>query len=63
MAALASVSQRTRVFLNLSGLATGLCWLCCFQALATGNAARVALIDKLRVEIVAMIAAARFALR
>ena len=53
---LALVAPKTSVFPTLSGLATGLCWLCCFQALAMGNAARVALIDKLRVKIVAMLA-------
>lgn len=53
---LASVSQKTWVFLALSGLATGLSWLCYFRALKIGDAARVAPLDKLSVVIVAIIA-------
>ncbi len=53
---LASVSQRTWLFLVLSGAATGLSWLCYFRALKLGDAARVAPIDKLSVVMVAVIA-------
>ncbi len=53
----ASVSGRTWTFLVLSGLATGLSWICYFRALQIGKAAQVAPIDKLSVVLVAVIAA------
>jgi transporter family protein len=40
---------RTLVFLVLSGIATGLSWICYFRALQLGEASRVAPIDKLSV--------------
>ena len=40
---------RTLMFLTLSGLATGLSWLCYFRALQLGPASRVAPVDKLSV--------------
>ena len=52
-----TVSNRTWIFLVLSGLATGLSWICYFRALKIGNAAQVAPIDKLSVVMVAIIAA------
>lgn len=52
-----SVSTRSYVFLTLSGVATGLSWLCYFRALQIGNAAAVAPIDKLSVVLVALFAA------
>jgi transporter family protein len=48
-AALAGLSRRTWAFLALSGLATGLSWLCYFRALQLGQASRVAPVDKLSV--------------
>jgi bacterial/archaeal transporter family protein len=42
-------SRRTLLFLGLSGIATGLSWLCYFRALQIGEASRVAPIDKLSV--------------
>ena len=36
------ISSRTWLFLVLSGLATGLSWLCYFRALQLGEASRVA---------------------
>ena len=45
-------SNRTWLFLGLSGLATGLSWLCYFRALQIGQASRVAPIDKLSVVLV-----------
>ena len=45
-------SNRTWLFLILSGLATGLSWLCYFHALQIGLASRVAPIDKLSVVLV-----------
>ncbi len=52
-----TVSSRSWTFLVLSGLATGLSWICYFRALKLGNAAQVAPIDKLSVVLVAVIAA------
>ena len=53
----ATVSGRTWAFLVLSGLATGLSWICYFRALKLGNASQVAPIDKMSVVLVAVIAA------
>ena len=52
-----TVSGRTWAFLVLSGLATGLSWICYFRALKLGNASQVAPIDKMSVVLVAVIAA------
>src|SRR5271165_2825431 len=46
---IAMPGRRTLLFLGLSGLATGLSWLCYFRALQLGEASRVAPIDKLSV--------------
>lgn len=51
-----SISNRTWLFLVLSGTATGLSWLCYFRAMQIGDAARVAPIDKLSVVLVAVFA-------
>jgi transporter family protein len=48
---------RPLVFLGLSGIATGLSWLCYFQALKLGPASKVAPIDKLSVVFVVILAA------
>jgi transporter family protein len=42
-----SLDRRTCLFLTLSGLATGLSWICYFRALQLGPASRVAPLDKL----------------
>lgn len=55
--ALATFSSRTWIFLTLSGIATGLSWLCYFRALQLGEASRVAPIDKLSVVFVLVLAA------
>src|SRR4051812_35447526 len=52
-----TLSRKTWVFLALSGVATGLSWLCYFRALQLGPASRVAPIDKLSVVFVLVIAA------
>lgn len=44
-----TLSSRATVFLVLSGLATGLSWLCYFRALHLGEASSVAPVDKLSV--------------
>ena len=48
------VSQKTWIFLVLSGLGTGASWLCYFRALKLGPATLVAPIDKLSVVLVAL---------
>jgi transporter family protein len=47
--AYAALNRRTWVFLTLSGVATGLSWLCYFRALQLGEVSRVAPIDKLSI--------------
>ena len=44
-----TISLKTWAFLGLSGVATGLSWLCYFRALQLGEASRVAPMDKLSV--------------
>ncbi|MCJ2034080.1 EamA family transporter [Methylobacterium sp. J-068] len=56
-AGLAGLSGRSVGFLVASGLATGASWLCYFRALALGDAARVAPLDKLSVVLVAILGA------
>ncbi len=51
---LKTVSQKSIVFLILSGIATGGSWICYFRALKLGNASQVAPIDKLSVVLVAI---------
>lgn len=51
-----SLDRRTVLFLVLSGLATGLSWLCYFRALQIGPASRVAPLDKLSVPLVMVLA-------
>ena len=46
---LPSIGKRSWIFLVLSGLCTGLSWLCYFRALQLGEASRVAPVDKLSV--------------
>ena len=55
--ALGELSRRTWLFLALSGLATGLSWLCYFRALQLGPASQVAPVDKLSVVFVLLFAA------
>jgi transporter family protein len=50
------LDRRTVLFLTLSGLATGLSWLCYFRALQLGPASRVAPLDKLSVPLVMVLA-------
>ena len=49
LALLPTLSRTNLLFLGLSGLATGLSWLCYFRALQLGPVARVAAVDKLSV--------------
>jgi len=57
MDALSRLSQRAWIFLVLSGVATGLSWLCYFRALQLGEASRVAPVDKLSVVFAILFAA------
>ena len=51
-----SLDRRTLLFLALSGMATGLSWICYFRALQLGPASRVAPLDKLSVPMVMVFA-------
>ncbi|MDB6055238.1 MAG: protein of unknown function transrane [Verrucomicrobiales bacterium] len=55
---LAGMSRKTWIFLALSGVATGLSWICYFRALQLGKASQVAPIDKLSVVIAILLAVA-----
>ena len=52
----ASVSQKTAIFLVLSGIATGLSWLCYYRALQLGPVSLVAPVDKMSVALVVVLA-------
>jgi bacterial/archaeal transporter family protein len=52
-----TIGRRTWIFLILSGVATGLSWLCYFRALQLGEASEVAPVDKLSVVIAIVLAA------
>jgi len=45
----AAISRKTWIFLILSGIATGLSWLCYYRALQLGPVSKVAPVDKLSV--------------
>ncbi len=51
-----SISQKSWIFLILSGLATGASWLCYYKALQLGKATQVVPIDKLSVVITLVLA-------
>jgi transporter family protein len=51
-----SIPFRTVIFLVLSGIATGLSWLCYYRALKSGPASMVAPIDKLGVALAILMA-------
>ena len=44
-----NISQRSWLFLLLSGLATGASWLCYYKAIQIGNVSKVVPIDKMSV--------------
>lgn len=50
------ISQKSWVFLILSGCATGISWLCYYKALQMGEASKVVPIDKLSVVITLILA-------
>ena len=53
---LSEISKKSWIFLILSGLATGVSWLCYYKALQTGEASKVVPIDKLSVVITLILA-------
>ena len=53
---ISSISQRSWLFLILSGLATGASWLCYYRALQVGEASKVVPVDKLSVVITLVLA-------
>jgi len=53
---LAHIDRRSWLFLALSGVATGLSWICYFHALSVGPVSKVAPIDKLSVVFVILLA-------
>jgi transporter family protein len=54
---ISTIGARAWIFLILSGIATGLSWLCYFRALQLGEASRVAPVDKLSVVVAIALAA------
>ncbi|MBQ8151003.1 MAG: EamA family transporter [Clostridia bacterium] len=50
------ISQKSWLFLILSGVATGISWLCYYRALQLGDVSRVAPVDKLSVVITVLLA-------
>ncbi|MBE5784562.1 MAG: EamA family transporter [Clostridiales bacterium] len=53
---IADISRKSWLFLILSGLATGLSWLCYYKALQMGTVSKVVPIDKLSVVITLVLA-------
>jgi transporter family protein len=54
---MAMPGRRTMLFLGLSGIATGLSWMCYFRAIQLGEISRVAPVDKLSVVFAIVLAA------
>jgi transporter family protein len=50
------LSSKTWLLLGLSGLATGISWVCYFRALQVGEASKVAPVDKFSLVLVALFA-------
>ena len=53
---ISNISGKSWVFLILSGIATGLSWLCYYKALQIGEASKVVPVDKLSVVITLILA-------
>lgn len=53
---LTEIDRRSWLFLAVSGIATGLSWICYFRALSAGQASKVAPVDKLSVVFVVLLA-------
>ncbi len=56
-ASLRDISSHTWIFLILSGLCTGLSWLCYFKSIKIGPVSRVAPVDKLSVVFIIILSA------
>jgi transporter family protein len=57
LGALQTFSKRTWIFLIVSGLATGLSWLCYFKALQVGQVSRVVPVEKISIVFAILMAA------
>ena len=53
---ISDISKKSWIFLILSGLATGISWLCYYRALQIGEASKVVPVDKLSVVITLVLA-------
>ena len=53
---IAQISQRSWLFLILSGIATGASWLCYYKALQMGETTKVVSVDKLSIAITFVLA-------
>ncbi len=53
---ISEISKRSWIFLILSGLATGVSWLCYYKAIQIGDVSKVVPIDKLSVVITLILA-------
>jgi len=53
---ISDITKRSWLFLALSGIATGLSWLCYYKALQTGDVSKVAPVDKFSVVITMILA-------
>lgn len=53
---ISAISKRSMVFLILSGIATGLSWLCYFKAIQIGEVAKVVPIDKFSIVLTLILA-------
>jgi bacterial/archaeal transporter family protein len=53
-----ALSTKTWLFLGLSGISTGISWVCYFRALQIGDASKVSPVDKLSLVLVAIFACA-----
>ena len=53
---IAAIGKRSWLFLILSGLATGVSWLCYYKALQIGDASKVVPVDKMSVVITMIMA-------
>lgn len=53
---ISAISRKSWLFLILSGLATGVSWLCYYRALQLGEASKVVPVDKLSVVLTLVLA-------
>ena len=53
---ISGISQKSWIFITLSGLATGASWLCYYKAIQVGEVSKVVPIDKLSVVITLILA-------